>query len=592
MSNEQNTPNYQNQPRYPQSQPMPQRAGPNGYMYQMPWMQNPAQAPAQPAQPVQPPRPAAPTPQQQPMPRPQPPVQPQPARPAAQQAPAQPRHMTAGKAYDPLAALNNARREQGIRTAQQQGIDVSAQTSKISYEHVLEYVQNKISTSEEYNRVLTKAMDESGTIKNAEQDQLRNIIYSLLQKYPTPMEASTIEEFQKLIFDDMTGVGLLTPYLADPDIEEINVFGPGPRQIEIVSSSKGDYMLEEGFKTATDVLNVAKRMVRKGNMVIDASNPRVDSYMEGGIRVSAMIPPIVRDDKGAVLSIRKQTKARITKQTFINSSTAMKEEFDFIELCVQNNISGAIVGATGSGKTTLLNYLLTNYVETSFGKARVYIIEESRELQLPEDAKAIYTAVTGDAKSGMQITAPDLLKSALRFHPNFITCAEMRGEESLNAMNAAQTGHIVWSTFHADNCEEAYTRLLTMCKLSQTDLSEDLLMRNLVSAFPIIVSSQQLRDGSRKITGIFEAERAEHGVVTGHYIYKLQISSYERDANGRVTKIHGRHARVGHLSNRLAQRIFDNCGQLERVKMFASPDWVPESQVDSDQSIVGSIEAF
>lgn len=284
--------------------------------------------------------------------------------------------MTGGKAYDPLAALNNARREQGIRTAQQQGIDVSAQTSKISYEHVLEYVQNKISTSEEYNRVLTKAMDESGTIKNAEQDQLRNIIYSLLQKYPTPMEASTIEEFQKLIFDDMTGVGLLTPYLADPDIEEINVFGPGPRQIEIVSSSKGDYMLEEGFKTATDVLNVAKRMVRKGNMVIDASNPRVDSYMEGGIRVSAMIPPIVRDDKGAVLSIRKQTKARITKQTFINSSTAMKEEFDFIELCVQNNISGAIVGATGSGKTTLLNYLLTNYVETSFGKARVYIIEE------------------------------------------------------------------------------------------------------------------------------------------------------------------------------------------------------------------------
>ena len=80
--------------------------------------------------------------------------------------------------------------------------------------------------------------------------------------------------------------------------------------------------------------------------------------------------------------------------------------------------------------------------------------------------------------------------------------------------------------------------------------------------------------------------------MTGHYIYKLQISSYERDANGRVTKIHGRHARVGHLSNRLAQRIFDNCGQLERVKMFASPDWVPESQVDSDQSIVGSIEAF
>lgn len=159
-------------------------------------------------------------------------------------------------------------------------------------------------------------------------------------------------------------------------------------------------------------------------------------------------------------------------------------------------------------------------------------------------------------------------------------------------MNAAQTGHVVWSTFHADNCEEAYTRLLTMCKMSKTDLSEDLLMRNLVSAFPLIVSSQQLRDGTRKVTGIYEADRAENGVVYGHYIFKLQISNYERHETGRVIKISGRHARVGHLSDRLAQRIFDNCGQLERVKQFARPDWVPESMNNSNEAVVGNTEEF
>lgn len=623
MSNEPNAPNNQMPPWYnpPQQtapqQPQQQSPGPQGYMYQMPWMQQPqqqqrspmppqqppqGQAPQRPAQPGYPPQNMQRSPVQPPtqQPQAQPPMQPQqqqgihqPSQPASQAPTARhTTHVLGGRAYDPLAALNSARREQGIREAVQQGADVTAQSNKISYAHVLEYVQTNVSTSEEYTRVLSKAMDEAGVVKNGAQDQLKNIIYSLLQKYRPPIDANVIEEYQQLIYDDMTGIGLLTPYIADEDVEEINVFGPGPNQIEIVRTSSGDSMLEEGFNTAEDVLNVAKRMVRKGNMVVDASNPRVDSYMENGIRVSAMIPPIIRDDKGAVISIRKQTKARITKQDFIKTATAMKEEFDFMELCVQNNVSGAIVGATGSGKTTLLNYLLTNYVETSFGKARVYIIEESRELQLPADAKAIYTAVTGDAKSNTQITAPDLLKSALRFHPNFITCAEMRGEEALNAMNAAQTGHVVWSTFHADNCEEAYTRLLTMCKMSKTDLSEDLLMRNLVSAFPLIVSSQQLRDGTRKVTGIYEADRAENGVVYGHYIFKLQISNYERDETGRVIKISGRHARVGHLSDRLAQRIFDNCGQLERVKQFARPDWVPESMNNSNEAVVGNTEEF
>jgi pilus assembly protein CpaF len=306
-------------------------------------------------------------------------------------------------------------------------------------------------------------------------------------------------------------------------------------------------------------------------------NPRVDSYIGGGTRVSAMIPPIVREDKGAVASFRKQTKAHISREMMVRSRMAMEEEFELLALCVQNKVSGAVVGATGSGKTTLLNFLMTDYVTNTKGTTRVYIIEESRELQLPDDARVFYTATCGDVKAGNFISAPDLLKSALRFHPTFISCAEMRGEEAMNAMTAAQTGHIVWSTFHADNCQDAYQRLLTMCKMSGTDLSENLLMRNLVHAFPIIVSSQQMKDGSRKITGIFEAEDVDGISVVGHYIYRMEISDYEYDDRGRVAAVHGAHRRVGYLSDTLAQRIFDECGQFERVIKFARPDWMPEN---------------
>lgn len=475
--------------------------------------------------------------------------------------------------YSAFAALNAARRDKNQRTATAAGDTVD---NKVIYKNVLEWVQEQISSTDEYNRVLTAALD-----SDTGNDRLKNIIYSLLQRHPANLDADLVETLKVRIFEDMCGLGILTPYIDDPDVEEINIYGPGPRQIEVINGN-GAQMLEEGFPDSESVLNVVKRMVRKGNMVIDQQNPRVDSYMGGGTRVSAMIPPVVREDKGAVASIRKQTKSKISKRDFIKAGAAMPEEYEFIELCTRNKVSGAVVGATGSGKTTLLNYMMTDYVENANEQTRVYIIEESRELQLPEDARVIYTAVYGDEKSGNQVTAPDLLKSALRFHPTFISCAEMRGEEAMNAMTAAQTGHIVWSTFHADSCAEAYQRLLTMCKMSGTDLSEHLLLRNLISAFPIIVSTQQLKDGTRKITGIYEAEDVDGVQVIGHYIYKLQISSFDYSDDGTVQAIHGRHCRVGHMSDKMAQRIFDNCGQLEDVKPFARPDWMPENFVNKE----------
>ena len=474
----------------------------------------------------------------------------------------------ASNSYNPFGALNLAKQDKNVRNALQQGKEYKE--TRVKYKTLLEYVQNKVSETDEYRRVLSKVMDDD----QKAHDELRTIIFTLLNKYSQPLDQRTIDAFQERIFHDMTGFGILTEYIEDPDTEEINIFGPGPYQIEVVNG-KGAHMLEEGFQDAQAVLDIVKRMVRVGGMVIDQKTPRVDSYMEGGTRISAMIAPVVREDKGAVASIRKQTKAKITLKDFLRGKTAMEEEFDLLRLCLRNKVSGAVVGATGSGKTTLLNYLVSDYVHHANEQARVYIIEESREMQLPPDSRTIYTAVVGEPSP---VTAPDLLKSALRFHPTFICCAEMRGEEAMNAMTAAQTGHIVWSTFHADNCEDAYQRLLTMCKMSGTDLSEHLLMRNLISAFPIIVSQQQLKDGSRRITGIYEATSCDGVQVIGHYIYKMQVEAFEYAADGvHVNHVKGFHARVGDLSDEMAQRIFDNCGRYELVAPFARKGWKPAS---------------
>lgn len=476
-----------------------------------------------------------------------------------------------GGGYNVFSALNMMKQDKEVRKALIQG-ESHHQFTEASYQQVLEWVRDKISQSDEYRRVLSD-IEESSDNQKAN-DQLMMIIYTLLQKYSTPLNHTTIESFQLRIFNDMTSYGILTEYLDDPTVEEINVFGPGEQQIEIVQKGRAPYKLDEGFPDAQAVIDITKKMVRKGNMVIDQKSPRVDSYMGGGTRISAMIAPIIREDKGAVISIRKQTNARISIEDYMKHKSAMEEEFELLRLCVRNGVSGATVGATGSGKTTLLNFLVSDYCDYAKEQARVYIIEESREMQLPEDSKTIYTAVVGEPAT---VTSQDLLKSALRFHPTFICAAEMRGAEAMDAMMAAQTGHIVWSTFHADSGEAAFQRLLMMCKLSGTDLSEELLMRNLVDAFPIIVATKQLKDRSRRITGIFEATGTDGKNVVGHYIYKMQVSRYHYAEDGvHVKKIDGFHQRVGDLSDTLAQRIFDNCGNLELVQKFARKGWEPE----------------
>lgn len=480
--------------------------------------------------------------------------------------------------YNPQAALNAART--GKLARDEARSDGPENSHRVAYRHVLEWIQNKISNSENYNRILQECLNSDN--EKVSEDKLKGLIMDLLPRYPNyPLDTETIYTYAKRIYEDMNGFGILTPYLDDPEVEEINVYGPGPHQIEIVAGKKGIFKLEEGFPDAESVLNITKRMVRKGKMVLDQSSPRVDSYIDSGTRVSAMIPPIVRDDKGAIVSIRKQTKATITRNDLIASKSAAPEELDFIDLCMKNNVSGAVVGPTGSGKTTLLNYAMTVYVNEE-EHARVYIIEESRELQLPSEASVFYTAVCGDEKTNTTITADDLLKSALRFHPTFISTAEMRGKEALNAMNAAQTGHVVWSTFHADSGEAAYQRLLTMCTLAGTSLSEELLMRNLVTAFPIIVSALQLKDGTRKITGIYEATGVNGSCVEGHYIYRMMVDHFEYDEKGKVTHVYGSHCRVGDLSDKMAQRIYDNCGRLEDVQRFARKGWMPERNGTSE----------
>ena len=129
-----------------------------------------------------------------------------------------------GSRYNAFYALNMARQDKNARsdsTSKGKG-----NTPRVAYKSVLEYVQDKISTNEGYNRVLTESLD-SDEAKTG--DNLKSIIYSLLQQCPYQLDNDTVDEYKIRIYEDMTGFGLLTPYIEDPNIEEINIFGRGRR---------------------------------------------------------------------------------------------------------------------------------------------------------------------------------------------------------------------------------------------------------------------------------------------------------------------------------------------------------------------------
>jgi pilus assembly protein CpaF len=312
-----------------------------------------------------------------------------------------------------------------------------------------------------------------------------------------------------------------------------------------------------------------------GGVTLDGSSPIGDSFISKGIRMSGAISPCADEDVGAIASVRKQQKSKITRENLLAWETTTEDELDFLTTCINNGISMAITGATSSGKTSDLGYLLTQ-IET---KKRIVTIEDTKELDLikyDEDGYMTNDVVHLLTKEPPNpISMQDLLKLSLRLHPDVLVPAEMRGAEALTAQEAGRTGHTVLTTLHANGAITAYERILTMCQMAQTMLSEERLLKNIAEAFPLMIHKRRLPDGTRKYMEIFEATGVENGKVTGQMIYRYIIQHYERDDSGQITAVKGFHKKVGFISDTLATRLFENGVSLTTIQRFAKNDFIP-----------------
>ena len=388
------------------------------------------------------------------------------------------------------------------------------------YESTLDQTRSFI--SQNHSEELALSITEKSSL-----EAIKELIQEYVGSQHFHIDGLSMQQLADKLYGDMVGFGFLDKYIADEEIEEIN--GNSWQDIEIVTHS-GWRKIPEHFLSPKHAEDTLRKMVRLGGLVLDNTNPIVDSYITQGIRISAMIPPVADRRGGAVFSIRRQRMAKVTKEQLIEWQTATTEMLDFLSLCINHGVSIGIAGKTGSGKTTDISFLLN----TADKNKRIYTIEETRELDLfreDEDGhtqnRVIHTCTRPSEMQNADIDMNDLLRKAMRFSPDIIAVAEMRGAEAMVAQEAARTGHTVITSLHANSARKAYNRILSMCQMSGTSINTHILMRFVVEAFPIMVFKRQFPNGTRRIIEIVEALESNSGMIKANTLYRYDMQKQE-----------------------------------------------------------------
>ncbi len=384
-----------------------------------------------------------------------------------------------------------------------------------SYFDLKTRVQNKLLAE------IDPSMDVSRT------DEVRRTIQGLFEQIlveenivlSRPERARLFEQ----ISAEILGLGPLQTLLEDDTITEIMVNGPKNIYIE----RKGKlHRVPVTFESNEHLMRIIDRIVAPLGRRIDESSPYVDARLQDGSRVNAVIPPISL--VGPVLTIRKFSKNPITVEQMIQFGSISNESVQFLKACVEARLNIVISGGTGSGKTTLLN-VLSSFIPSD---ERILTIENAAELQLRQEHVVTLESRPPNIEGRGEITIRDLVINALRMRPERIIVGECRGGETLDMLQAMNTGHDgSMTTAHANSPRDAISRIETMCLMAGMDLPIRAIREQIAGAVDVICQQERMRDGTRKVTAVTEVSGMEGDVITMTDIFVFEATGME---NGRI----------------------------------------------------------
>ena len=368
-------------------------------------------------------------------------------------------------------------------------------------------------------------------------EKTKKLVVELLDKEDTKTLLKGREDMNRIvkeILDEALGLGPLEDMLADKTISEIMVVGPKKIYYEQGGKNKRS---EITFTNDRQVLNVIERIVAPLGRRIDEKTPYVDARLADGSRVHAIIPPCALD--GGTITIRKFPENRLTYKDLIQFGSMTQNMADFLRISVEAHRNMVVSGGTGSGKTTLIN-MLGGFIPAN---ERIITCEDSAELDFPQDHVVRLETKPPSLEGEGAVDIRCLVKQTLRMKPDRIVVGECRGGETLDMLQAMNTGHDgSLTTVHSNTPRDCMSRLETLVQYAGAGISPKAIKEMIASAVHMVVQQSRLEDGSRKIMNITEV-----GGLQGEVITLQDIFVYKQEGMSKQGKIIGKFMATGFI---------------------------------------------
>lgn len=335
--------------------------------------------------------------------------------------------------------------------------------------------------------------------------RVEDLVEEKLRSDKLPFSRQVRSRLVSDMVDEILGFGPIEPLLRDPTVTEVMVNRPD----QIYCERFGKLELTEiQFRDAEHVRHVIDKIVTPLGRRIDEASPMVDARLPDGSRVNAIIPPLSLG--GPVLTIRKFSMDPYVVEDLIGFGTITQGMAAFLEACVKIKLNIIVSGGTGTGKTTFLN-VLSSFIPD---RERIITVEDAAELKLHQQHVVRLESRPPNIEGKGEVRIRDLVRNCLRMRPDRIVVGEVRGGETVDMLQAMNTGHAgSLSTVHANTARDALARLETMFMMSGMDLPSRAIREQIASAVHLVVQISRLSDGSRKVTSVSEVQGMEGPVI-------------------------------------------------------------------------------
>ena len=363
-------------------------------------------------------------------------------------------------------------------------------------------------------------------------EEFRPIIGEVLAELKITLNRREQFALEKVLVDELLGLGPLEELLNDPAITDIMVNGPDQTYIE----KKGKLELANiQFRDEEHLFQIAQRIVSKVGRRVDQTSPLADARLMDGSRVNVIVPPLSL--RGTAISIRKFSAKPITLDMMAKGGSMSEKMATALKIAGACRFNVVISGGTGSGKTTMLN-ALSKMIDPG---ERVITIEDAAELRLQQPHWLPLETRPANLEGNGAITIRDLVVNALRMRPDRIILGEIRGPECFDMLAAMNTGHDgSMCTLHSNSPREALARMENMVMMSDIKVPKEAISRQIADSVDLIIQVKRLRDGSRRVTNITEVIGMEGAVIVTQELFKFEYLDEGSDG-----KIHGEYRAMG-----------------------------------------------